>query len=202
MNWKKTAVAAAMALGVVGAVSLAQPFVQSAQAHQGMMGGYGNGPAAGSGYGGYHMGPGMMGGYGGYGMGPGMMGGYGGYGMGPGMMGGYGGNHMGGFGLGPLYRLNLTDEQHKQIDGIEDGLRKKNWGLMGKMQDEMSKLNGLGTEKQDRSAILAANKRMFELRQQMLENGLDAQDKVESLLTPQQKGQYKKLSQSRFDNDD
>lgn len=198
MNWKKIATAAAVALGVVGAAAFAQPIVQSAQAH-GMMGGYGNASASG-----YGMGPGMMGGYGGgYGMGPGMMGGYGGgYGMGPGMMGGYGGYHMGGSGLGPIYRLNLTDEQRKQVDGIQEGLRKKNWDLMGKMQDEASKLSGLGADKRDRPAILAANKRMFELRQQMLENRLDAQDKIEGLLTPQQKEQLQKFAQSGFDNDD
>lgn len=196
MNWKKIAIAAAVALGVVGAASFTQPIVQSAQAH-GMMGGYGygNGPATG-----YGMGPGMMGGYGGgYGMGPGMMGGYG---MGPGMMGGYGGYHMDGYGLGPIYRLNLTEDQRKQVDGIQDGLRKKNWDLMGKMQDEASKLSGLAADKRDRPAILAANKRMFELRQQMLENRLDAQDKIEGLLTPQQKEQLQKFARSGFDNDD
>jgi Spy/CpxP family protein refolding chaperone len=189
MNWKKTATAAAIALGVVGAAGFTQPIVQSAQAHQGMMGSYGTGSANGWGYGGYHMGPGMMGGYGGYG----------GYGMGPGMMSGYGG-----YGLGTIYRLDLTADQHKQLDGIQDDLRKKNWDLMGKMQDEMSKLGNISSapDKQDRTAILAANKRMFELRQQMLENGLDAQDKAEALLTPQQKEQYRKLAQSRFDNDD
>ena len=78
--------------------------------------GYGMGPGMmGGGYGpGYGMGPGMMGGYGpGQGMGPGMMGGYGpGQGMGPGMMGG---------GYGPGYAaLNLTDEQRKKIDAIQE----------------------------------------------------------------------------------
>ena len=188
MNWKKIAIAAAMAVGVVGAASFAQPFGQAAQAH-GMTGGYGAGSSGGWGYGGYGMGPGMMGGYGGN------------YGMGPGMMGGYGGYHMGGYGLGPIYRLNLTDDQRKQVDGIQDGLRKKNWDLMGKMQDEASKLSGIGADKRDRPAILAANKRMFELRQQMLENRLDAQDKIEGLLTPQQKEQLQKFARSGFDND-
>jgi len=206
MNLKKTAIAAAIALGVVGVATYAQPFVQPAHAHQGMMGDYGDGSAT-SGYsGGYQMGPGMMGGQGGYGMGPGMMGGQGGYGMGPGMMGGYGmgPGMMGGFGLGPIQQLNLNDDQRKQLTKVEDDLRKKNWDLMGKMHDEMAKMRdgAWASEKRDRNAILAANKRMSELRQQMLENGLDAQDKAEALLTPQQKEQVKKLARSRSDKDD
>jgi Spy/CpxP family protein refolding chaperone len=177
----------------------------------GMMGGYGGhgmGPGTAGGYGGHHMGPGMMGGYGGHGMGPGTAGGYGGHHMGPGMMGGYGGHGMGlgmmgGYGLGAIYRLNLTDEQRTQVNGVQDDLRKKNWDLMGKMQDELSKQADIrgSSGKLDRSAILAADKRIFELRQQMLANGLDAQERIEALLTPQQKEQYRELSQSRLDND-
>ncbi len=211
MNWKKTAIGVAMALGVVGAASFAPPFVQTAQARQGMMGGYGGhgmGPGTAGGYGGHHMGPGMMGGYGGHGMGPGTAGGYGGHHMGPGMMGGYGGHGMGlgmmgGYGLGAIYRLNLTDEQRTQVNGVQEDLRKKNWDLMGKMQDELSKQADIrgSSGKLDRSAILAADKRIFELRQQMLANGLDAQERIEALLTPQQKEQYRELSQSRLDND-
>jgi len=228
MNWKQTAIAAAAVLSVAGVTAYAQTSPQQMHGSQGMMGGYGQGygPGNGSGtasdfhsgyhmgpgmmggYGGYGMGPGMMGGYGGYGMGPGMMGGYGGYGMGPGMMGGYGGygmgpGMMGGYDLGPIYRLNLNEDQRKQLSKIEDDLRKKNWDLMGKMQDEMSKLrdSGWSSDKRDRNALLAANKEMFELRQQMLINGLDAQDKAESLLTSQQKEQYKQLTRSRFDSD-
>lgn len=147
---------------------------------------------SGSGYGmmqGYGSGPGMMGGYGGHHMGPGMMGGYGGHHMGPGMMGG-----PGGYGLGALRRLDLSDAQRTQLSQIESGLRKKNWDLMGQMQDEMVKLrDGWTAKKTDRTSILAANKRMFELRQQMLQNRFDAQDKAEALLTPQQKEQYDKL---------
>ena len=187
MNLKKTAIAAAIALGVIGATAYA----------------HGYGPGMMGSYGGYGMGPGMMGGYGGHGMGPGMMGSYGGYGMGPGMMGGYGGHGMGpgmmgGYQLGAIERLELTAEQRQQLNKIEGDLRKENWALMGKMHDQMGELYDRETTpgKRDRAAILAAHKRMSELRQQILENSLDAADKAEALLTPQQREQYQRLARS------
>jgi Spy/CpxP family protein refolding chaperone len=143
-------------------------------------------------------GPGMMGDYGygrggmGYGMGPGMMGGWGrGYGRGPGMMGGWG---MGPGFAGALSSLDLSDAQRKETLAIVDQMRKSNWDLMGKMHDEMAKQRDafLASQQRDRAAITAANKRMFELRQQMLDNSLDAAEKIEKLLTPQQREQLKK----------
>jgi len=152
---------------------------------------------------GYGMGPGMMGGYGsGYGMGPGMMGGYGpgvgygrGYGMGPGMMGGYGmGPGMMGGGLGALLHLDLTDAQRSQILKIQDETRRKNWDLLGKQQDEQAKLRDayLVSGKRDRTAIVAAYKRISDLRVQRVENSLDAAEKIEGVLTQQQRDQLKR----------
>lgn len=168
MNLKQTVIAGAIALGVVGATAYA----------------HGNGPGMMGGYGDHGMGPGMMGGYG---MGPGMMGGHGGFGMGPGMMGGYS--------LATIERLDLTAEQRQQLDKIEGDLRKRNWALMGKMHDEMDELYEPATTSggPDRAAILAANKRMSELRQQVLENSLDAMDKAQALLTPKQRDQLRRF---------
>ncbi len=214
MNWKLTAIAAATALSLVGLTAYAHGSFQPVHGFGGMMGGYSQG--YGPGYGGGHMGPGTMGGYGGQGMGPGMMGGYGGYGMGPGMMGGAAGygigpgmmggsagygmgpGMMGGAGLGGIDRLDLTDDQRSQLAKIEGDLRTKNWELMGKMHDQMDDLHDLDSAsgKRDRSAILAANKRMTDLRQQMLENSLDATEKAEALLTPQQREQSKRYARS------
>ena len=133
---------------------------------------------------------GMMGMMGGYGMGPGMMGGRG-WGMGPGMMGGMG---MMGLGLGPIARLDLDDGQRAQVLKIEDDLRRKNWDAMGKMQDEMAKMrDAWWSGKRDRSAILAAYRRMSDLRLTMLENSLDARDKAEAQLTPQQRDQLRRF---------
>ena len=88
------------------------------------------------GYGpGHGMQPGMMGmmndcpgGGGMMGPGMGMMGGPGMM-MGPGMMGGH----------DPGSMLNLDESQQKKITQIQDELRKKHWGLMGKMNDEYAK---------------------------------------------------------------
>jgi Spy/CpxP family protein refolding chaperone len=164
----------ALALGAAGAS--AQP-PDAPPAPGWGMGGYG--PGARGGYGG--MGPGVMGG-------PGMMGGYGrgygrGYGMGSGMMGGPG--MMGG---GALFALDLTEAQRKEVLAIQDETRKKNWTAMGAMHDEMAKLrDALWSGERDRAKIAAANRRMFELRQQMLDNRLDAAERIEKVLTPQQR---------------
>jgi Spy/CpxP family protein refolding chaperone len=137
---------------------------------------------------------GMMGGPGyGYGPGPGR-------GFGPGMMGGRGMGMMGGpgfgmgmMGYGALAALDLSEAQRKQVVAIQDEVRKKNWAAMGSMQDEMAKLrDAMWAGERDRAAILAANKRMFEIRQQMLENTLDAADRIEKVLTPQQRAQLRK----------
>jgi len=167
----------------------------------GMMGGPGRG---------YGMGPGMAGGPGwGYGMGPGMMerGPGRGYGMGPGMMGWHGtsdwvapgmmGHGMGmmGGGIGrALWALDLNDEQRKQVLALQEELRKKHWDLAGRIQEEQVKLRDAWwlSGKRDRAAILAANKRLGELRQQGLEQSLDVADRLDAILDDQQREQLRR----------
>jgi Spy/CpxP family protein refolding chaperone len=137
----------------------------------------GYGPGAG-------MGPGMMGGHR---MGPGA-----GNGMDPGMMGGYG-HGMGGMFGWNVRGLGLTPPQEAQVNKISDELRKKNWEVMGKMQDEAAKLRDLySSDKLDRGAISSAYKRLGELRQSRIENSLEAQEKIESLLTPEQRKEFRR----------
>jgi Spy/CpxP family protein refolding chaperone len=138
------------------------------------------------------MGPGMMQGPGGGGggMGPGRgMGAGGGIGPGPG-----GGMGPGG-GLGRLAQLDLSESQRSQVFKIQDDLRRKNWELLGKTQDEQAKLRDAyyASGTRDRAAIIAAYKRIGELRVQRIENSLDAAEKVEALLTPQQREGLKRL---------
>lgn len=200
MNWKQSALAAAAALTMAGVTVHAQSPQAPAQVPDqgprmgpGMMHGYGTGWGAGQWYGGrgeQGMGWGMMHGRG---MGPHMMGDDDwGRGIGPGM----GPEMISGVGLGPIWRLDLDDAQRKQVVKLRDELRRKNWDVMGRMQDEMSKLRDAmwAAGKRDRAAILAANKRMFELRQQMLENGLDAADKADALLTAKQREELRRLA--------
>jgi Spy/CpxP family protein refolding chaperone len=107
--------------------------------------------------------------------------------MGPGMMGG-------GMGMGALWQLDLTDAQRQQVLKIQDDLRRKNWDLLGKQQDEQAKLRDayFGSAKRDRAAIIAAYKRIGDLRVQRIENSLDAAEKLEGVLTPQQRDQLKR----------
>lgn len=134
---------------------------------------------------GYGMGPDMMGGYGGgYGMGPGMMGGYGGgYGMGPGMMGAY-----------LSSGLNLTDAQQAKINKIMDETRKQHWALMGAMMDQQARLRDLSAApKQDDAAIGAAYKSLSQMQRQMYETMVDAQKRMEAVLTKEQQEQQEQL---------
>ena len=121
--------------------------------------------------GGYGMGSGMMGSYG---MGQGMMGGYS---MGPGMMGGYGWGNS----------LNLSDDQRTKINRIQDETRKTQWTLMGAMMDQQARLRDLyESPKQDTAAIDKAYKAIGKLRQQMYDNGVDAQKRLDAVLTKEQ----------------
>jgi Spy/CpxP family protein refolding chaperone len=148
--------------------------------------GYGPGMMGGYGYGGYGMGPGMMGGYGpgpGYsGMGPGMMYGYGGYGMGPGMMYGWGPGYGTGAGL------NLTDEQRRKISKIQQDLRSKQWGLMGKIQDEYSRR----ADAADDATASKADDQIVALQQQMLANATAARKQMDAVLTQEQRQQLRR----------
>lgn len=139
-------------------------------------------------------GPGMMGdGYGpGYGMhqgggyGPGMMGG----GYGPGMMGGgygYGMMGMTGAGMG-LQMLDLNDEQAAKVDKIQTETITRQRTLMRQMWDEQEKLGDLyANEKRDPAEIGKVYGKLSDLQRQAMENRLEAENKVEALLTKEQK---------------
>jgi Spy/CpxP family protein refolding chaperone len=55
--------------------------------------------------------------------------------------------------------------------------------------------------KRDWDVILAGNRRMSELRQQMAENSIKATRDVEALLTPQQRARFEQLGRPCFDGD-
>ncbi|MDH3286627.1 MAG: Spy/CpxP family protein refolding chaperone [Betaproteobacteria bacterium] len=201
MNFRKTLIAAALiGATTIGATARADPqhggYGPGSGMGPGMMGGYGPSYGMGSGMmgpemmGGYGMGPGMMGAYGpGYGMGPGMMGlgMMGGHGMGPGMMGS-------GTGYGMLHHLNLTLEQWKSVNAIHEDLAKKQWDLTGKMREEAVKLRNLMTaEQRDRGAITNQYQKLQEVRSQRFQARLDAQEKIDGVLTKEQKAQLRRF---------
>ena len=153
---------AAATIPLVAAPAWSQPYGMG----PGMMGG---------------MGPGMMGGYGpGYGMGQGMMAGYG---MGPGMMGGCG---PGGYGYGIP---DLTSEQRAKIGAIQNESARKQWALMGSMQELMWNRDVYRDGKFDENAARKAFDAMTQLRKQMFENSLEARKRMDGVLTPEQRKQ-------------
>jgi Spy/CpxP family protein refolding chaperone len=155
----------------LGALLAMVTVAASVWAHGGGPGGYG--PGYGYGYG---MGPGMMGGYGTM-HGPGMMGGYGMYG--PGMM-----------GMGPVWMLNLTDEQRAKISKLQEQLRKKQWTTMGQIMDERQKLYELySAENPDPKKVGAVYGKIFDLRRQMIEAAIDTQNRAQAVLTQEQRAQ-------------
>lgn len=159
MKTRKTWITVAASL-LVATTALAQP--------------YGGGPGMQGG--GYGMGAGM-----GMGMGPGMMGGSGGgYGMGPGMMGGWNAD--------AYADLKLSAEQKKQISAIQQDSRKAMWQLMGTMHEQDYHMHDLfGPGAVDESAARKAFEQMQATQKAMFELRLDAQKKINAVLTAEQR---------------
>jgi Spy/CpxP family protein refolding chaperone len=138
----------------------------------------------------------MMGGYG-PGYGPGMMGGgYGpGYGRGPGMMGGYGPGGYGGYGPGGgIAALNLSDEQSEKIFAIQEENRRKNWDRMGQMRAEQFKLRGMwNSDNVDPKAFADQQRKVDDLRREMMVSRLETRKQVENVLTPEQRKQFRQF---------
>ncbi len=131
--------------------------------------------------------------------GPGPGGGGPGYGpgYGPGMMGGYGPGYGGGRGFGPgggLAALNLSSEQSEKIAAIQEENRRKNWDAMGQMRAEQFKLRQMfNADKIDSNAVAEQQKKVDELRRQMLKSRVDARNQVAAILTPEQRKQFKQF---------
>lgn len=148
-----------------------------------------------------YMQPGRMGYGGGMGMmGGGMMdmmmgggpgGGMGMMGMGGPGMGMMGGGMMGG-GMGPVWMLDLSDEQRGKIEKIHDDLRRKNWDTYGKIMDEQSRLRDLYSgETVDAKKVGAVYGGISKLQQQVIEAGVEAHNRVQAVLTKEQKEQLR-----------
>jgi len=132
------------------------------------------GPGYGPGYG-----PGMMGG----GYGPGM--------MGPGMMGG-GYGPGGGASGGATAALNLTDEQRQKVLAIQEENRQKNWDKMSQVRAEQFKLRSMyNADSIDPQALAEQQKKVDDLRREMLVSRLETRKQVEALLTPEQRQQFR-----------
>jgi Spy/CpxP family protein refolding chaperone len=136
---------------------------------------------------GYGYGPGP-------GMGPGMMGGYGpGPGMGPGMMGGYGPGASYG-GTAPLSALNLSSEQQGKVLAIQEENRGKNWDTMGRVRAEQFKLRNMyNADELDPQAFAEQQKKVDDLRREMIVSRLETRKQIEGVLTPEQRQQFRQF---------
>lgn len=108
---------------------------------------------------------------------------------------------MHGYGMQRYGGLDLSADQMSKIDKIRDETRKKHWDLMGKMMDEGVRLRELrNAEKPDPAAIGKQYAKIQDLRRQMLEQSIDAENRMEALLTKEQKDQFRKMR--RWSEDD
>jgi Spy/CpxP family protein refolding chaperone len=124
----------------------------------------------------------------GYGMGPGMMSGHGMM-HAPGMMGGEGMMHGPGImGMGPVWMLDLTGEQHVKINALRDELRKKRLATMGQIMGERGKLFEIySADSLDAKKVGEVYGRIFDLRRQMIEAVIDTRNRTQALLTEEQR---------------
>lgn len=125
---------------------------------------------------------------------------YGGWGHQRGMM-NWSGGMMGGYGMHRFDGLDLSAEQTSKINKIRDDVRKRHWALMGKMMDENARLRDLrNTERPDPAAIGKQFAKIQEMQRQMLEQSVDAENRMEALLTKEQMEQFRKMR--RWDDDE
>jgi Spy/CpxP family protein refolding chaperone len=180
--------ALAGSLGLAGALAPRTTSAQDADAPEG-------GPAAHDGCGPGWQGKGRMGPGG---MGPGgMMGRHRGEMMGE-EGGGMGGPGMGGLGghlgLGPIWRLDLTDAQRTQLRKMANDFRKANWSTIGNLLDARAKLRDAEAASQpDAKQVGAAFADVSKLRQALLEAGVQARNQALTVLTPPQRQQLDAL---------
>lgn len=112
-----------------------------------------------------------------YGMGPAMMGGHGDawYGMGPGMMRGYWG-------------LDLSAEQRKKIEQIQDETAKARWQLMGTIHQKGFHMDGMfGRGEFDEQEARKAFQAMTDAHKEMFELSLEARKRIDAVLTKEQR---------------
>jgi Spy/CpxP family protein refolding chaperone len=108
------------------------------------------------------------------------------------MMGGTNANRMMGPDLHMLGALNLSEEQQSKINKLSDELRHNNWATQGMMNDETARLRDLyEADNRDPAAIGKEYQKIFDLKRQMIETYLTTQNRIEEVLTPEQRAKMK-----------
>jgi len=115
-----------------------------------------------------------------------------GSGHGPGMMGGYGPGMMGGAMMDgySFAGIKLTAEQEDKLFAIQEQNHAKNFATMTKVRAEAYKLRRLSSaDSVDAKAVLEQQKKVDELRREMLASRLEMHKQVEAVLTAEQRKQ-------------
>lgn len=99
-------------------------------------------------------------------------------------------------GMGPMTMvrgLDLTEEQQKQVKQITRDLRKKHWAMMEQRMTLAEQLDDAysASEKPDPAKISELYGKYFEIRKQMIQDSLEARNKIYDLLTAEQREQLK-----------
>jgi Spy/CpxP family protein refolding chaperone len=115
-----------------------------------------------------------------------------------GMMGGHGGGMMKGSAhMHMIMSLDLSDEQRAKINKLSDELKHNNWATKGLIMDESAKLRDLyAAEKRDPSAIGKQYQKIFDLKRKKIEATITAQNRIEEVLTPEQRTQLRSMRRS------
>lgn len=92
--------------------------------------------------------------------------------------------------LGRYDRLDLTEAQLGEMRKIGDALRREHWDLMGKLREERIAAGRLErAAPRDVAAIGQTYDRMGALRRQLATSTAEARNRIDALLTPEQRAQ-------------
>lgn len=92
--------------------------------------------------------------------------------------------------IGPIWMLDLTEEQRTRLRDIREEQRRQSWNTMGKIMDETSRLRDLySADEWDPKAIGAVYGKIFDLKRQMIEASIEAHNRREAILTQEQRDQ-------------
>jgi Spy/CpxP family protein refolding chaperone len=86
-----------------------------------------------------------------------------------------------------VWNLGLSERQAKKVREIQRELRAKHWALEDKIEDTSDQLFKLYSGARDPKKIGKVYSEIFDLRRQMIELGIEAGNRVEGILNPEQR---------------
>lgn len=90
--------------------------------------------------------------------------------------------------------LGLSEQQRAEISRIREESRKSTWDLRGKLIEERVRMQNLhAVEKRDAAEIGRQVMKMAEIRRQLIEASVEAGNRIDALLTKEQKERLRNL---------